>query len=442
MLELENKLASKSYKFGVLYCGPKQKSEEEILANNGISADFQEFLNFLGQEITLKGYQGFSGGLDTKQNATGQKTIVSKIRDYEIMFHVAQFLPFSECDSQQLGRKRHIGNDIVLFIFKEDKEPLDVSTFVSEMNHVFIVVHKCKEVHDTAATRYLVNFASKGGVHSFAPQLPYPPVFEKTNVFRRFLLTKAINSERAALCSPSFLKRISLSRKTLLNDVASKCAVPEMPSAKGKSVDFRVHGNGREPVVASKKGIPRRKSFTSDKAHLGRNRSTSIGCSQDALIKKRASVVDKQEVAAASHERKLAFLEHQLNEALNEIDHLKLQLERVTAERDQFKHQLLNASSPVTLTAPGSVREADHRPLPPRTPPRRPPRSVSSFSPRNPSGPHSRGASPLRSNPCAAASPGVTSLPCRSSSPKSSFQASEHSHHHQSSPEIGIRRSP
>ena len=54
MLELENKLASKSYKFGVLYCGPKQKSEEEILANNGISADFQEFLNFLGQEITLK----------------------------------------------------------------------------------------------------------------------------------------------------------------------------------------------------------------------------------------------------------------------------------------------------------------------------------------------------------------------------------------------------
>ena len=104
--------------------------------------------------------------------------------DSTLVFHT-HAVQFSECDSQQLGRKRHIGNDIVLFIFKEDKEPLDVSTFVSEMNHVFIVVHKCKEVHDTAATRYLVNFASKGGVHSFAPQLPYPPVFEKTNVFRR-----------------------------------------------------------------------------------------------------------------------------------------------------------------------------------------------------------------------------------------------------------------
>ena len=105
-------------------------------------------------------------------------------------------------------------------------------------------------------------------------------------------------------------------------------------------MDFRVHGNGREPVVASKKGIPRRKSFTSDKAHLGRNRSTSIGCSQDALIKKRASVVDKQEVAAASHERKLAFLEHQLNEALNEIDHLK----------PEYHHISLLLSVPQELT--------------------------------------------------------------------------------------------
>lgn len=34
------------------------------------------------------------------------------------MFHVSTFLPYTVGDTQQLQRKRHIGNDIVAIVFQ------------------------------------------------------------------------------------------------------------------------------------------------------------------------------------------------------------------------------------------------------------------------------------------------------------------------------------
>ena len=36
------------------------------------------------------------------------------------MFHVSTMLPRSESDTQQIERKRHIGNDIVMIVFLEE----------------------------------------------------------------------------------------------------------------------------------------------------------------------------------------------------------------------------------------------------------------------------------------------------------------------------------
>ena len=44
---------------------------------------------------------------------TGQESIYTKFQDAEIMFHVSTLLPHSARDSQQIERKRHIGNDRV-----------------------------------------------------------------------------------------------------------------------------------------------------------------------------------------------------------------------------------------------------------------------------------------------------------------------------------------
>ena len=126
-------LQSKQYKFGIIYQKQNQYTEEQIFQNNNLSQEFEKFLGILGDVITLQGHQGFSGGLDTKHNQTGTKTVFTVFNGYEIMFHVGPFLPFrfnfskyfflyyhffssSPTDQQQLGRKRHIGNDIVSIV--------------------------------------------------------------------------------------------------------------------------------------------------------------------------------------------------------------------------------------------------------------------------------------------------------------------------------------
>jgi len=56
----------KKFKFGVLYCKGHQKKEEEMFGNENGSVEFDEFLNFLGPRIQLKGHLGHTGGLDKK----------------------------------------------------------------------------------------------------------------------------------------------------------------------------------------------------------------------------------------------------------------------------------------------------------------------------------------------------------------------------------------
>lgn len=62
--------------------------------------------------------KGFRGGLDTQYGQTGTESIYTHFRQNEIMFHVSTLLPFTVGDTQQLQRKRHIGNDIVAIVFQ------------------------------------------------------------------------------------------------------------------------------------------------------------------------------------------------------------------------------------------------------------------------------------------------------------------------------------
>ncbi|KAI4577578.1 hypothetical protein MJT46_003413 [Ovis ammon polii x Ovis aries] len=84
---------------------------------------FQKFLNLLGDTITLKGWTGYRGGLDTKNDTTGIHSVYTIYQGHEIMFHVSTMLPYSKENKQQVERKRHIGNDIVTIVFQEGEEP-------------------------------------------------------------------------------------------------------------------------------------------------------------------------------------------------------------------------------------------------------------------------------------------------------------------------------
>ncbi len=131
----------------------------------------------------MKGWKGYRAGLDVNDGQTGKNSFYTKWQGYEIMFHVSALLPFHPGDRQQLERKRHIGNDIVVLIFQESEQQFKLSSISSKQNHVFCFVRPC-------GNGYEMEVATKTGVPSFTPELPEPCILDRRPVSRDFLLHK------------------------------------------------------------------------------------------------------------------------------------------------------------------------------------------------------------------------------------------------------------
>ncbi len=52
------------FKFGALYCGAGQSTEEQMFANVLGSPAWFEFMSLISTRIELRNYQGYRGGLD------------------------------------------------------------------------------------------------------------------------------------------------------------------------------------------------------------------------------------------------------------------------------------------------------------------------------------------------------------------------------------------
>ena len=165
LLDYDEHNRSATYKFGVILQRGRQVTEEEmfnncideerwtapndlkenVVINNGVvrandagvgngvhlingHGDFERgkhelmrFMDVIADRVTLRGFEGFRGGLDVKSNHTGKESYYTRLRDgREIMFHVSTLLPYLTNDKQQLQRKRHIGNDMVCIVFQEE----------------------------------------------------------------------------------------------------------------------------------------------------------------------------------------------------------------------------------------------------------------------------------------------------------------------------------
>lgn len=218
LLAMEERQVIRSYKFGLAYLGRGQSKEEEMFRNKleDTSSEFREFLNFLGETIELKNWRGYRAGLDVALDQTGKHSVYTKWQGYEIMFHVSAMLPFVEGDHQQLERKRHIGNDIVVIVFQQDPStPFKLDTITSKQNHVICVVAPNGDGYDIVV-------APKDGVPPFTPDLPEPAHIKKDATSRDFFLHKLVNGERASYKAPSFASKISRTRRVLLADVADR----------------------------------------------------------------------------------------------------------------------------------------------------------------------------------------------------------------------------
>ncbi|XP_007898914.1 rap1 GTPase-activating protein 2 isoform X2 [Callorhinchus milii] len=205
------------FKFGVIYQQLSQTTEAELFGNNEESPAFKEFLQLLGDTIILQDFKGFRGGLDVVHGQTGIESVYTTFKRREIMFHVSTKLPFTEGDTQQLQRKRHIGNDIVAIVFQEENTPFVPDMIASNFLHAYVVVQV--ENPGTDSTIYKISVTARDGVHLFGPMLPSPPVFKKGTELREFLLTKLINAESACYKSEKFAKLENRTRAALLDNL-------------------------------------------------------------------------------------------------------------------------------------------------------------------------------------------------------------------------------
>ncbi|XP_032665226.1 rap1 GTPase-activating protein 1-like isoform X3 [Odontomachus brunneus] len=288
----EHALISK-FKFGVLQQQFGQVTEEQLFGNRHITPAFQEFLDLLGQKIDLKNHRGYRGGLDTQHGHTGKFAMYEVFRGRELLFHVSAFLPYSEVDSQQLQRKRHIGNDIVTIIFQEEATPFSPDMIASHFLHAFIVVQVIDPC--TPNTRYKMSVTARNDVPFFGPTLPTPAVFLRSVEFKEFLLTKLINAENAAYKAEKFSKLELRTRSALLESL--------MEDLQGKTNEFlgdvitlNVAGLNVCPVSPTTNNVPASGSSSGSrfidtvrKALISRVRNTSTESVLHHLVRRSQS---------------------------------------------------------------------------------------------------------------------------------------------------------
>ncbi|CAO3589989.1 unnamed protein product [Absidia cylindrospora] len=273
----------KNYKFGLLSIQDDQSSEEDWFSNTGLSDDLEQFLNIIGQRITLQGYKGYAAGLDTKCGESGKYSYATTWKENEIMFHVGPLMPYHSQDKQQVHRKRYIGNDIVCIVFMETNQShrFDPGSIRSQFLHVFIVVHP-ETMNGKKCWR--VEVVSNKNVQEFGPPIPSPPLFFAENELCKFLILKMVSAENAALQSDKFSIPNAKARqgifKTLV-DMGLAAASDEAPITTKQKYPtnlLRSSKNGLDGYLAMKgsngsSGPPPIQYNGSSKANKGSNNS-------------------------------------------------------------------------------------------------------------------------------------------------------------------------
>uniref|UniRef100_A0A3Q3JU39 Rap-GAP domain-containing protein n=1 Tax=Monopterus albus TaxID=43700 RepID=A0A3Q3JU39_MONAL len=214
IVTFDEHVINNNFKFGVIYQKFGQTSEEELFGNNEESPAFVEFLEFLGEKIELHNFKGFRGGLDVIHGQTGTESVYCNYGSKEVMFHVSTKLPYTEGDTQQLQRKRHIGNDIVAIVFQEENTPFVPDMIASNFLHAYAVVQVVNPCSDNVL--YKVSVTARDDVPFFGPALPNPAVFKKGPEFHEFLFTKLINAEYACYKADKFARLEERTRSALL----------------------------------------------------------------------------------------------------------------------------------------------------------------------------------------------------------------------------------
>ena len=116
--------AHETHKVGVIYVGPGQADDEQmILSNEFGSLRYADFLHGLGTLIPLRDIDKsctFLGGLSA-EDGDGEFSYMWEDDVMQVIFHVATMMPNRESDPKCSKKKRHIGNDFVAIVYNNAK---------------------------------------------------------------------------------------------------------------------------------------------------------------------------------------------------------------------------------------------------------------------------------------------------------------------------------
>ncbi|XP_026188718.1 rap1 GTPase-activating protein 1 isoform X3 [Mastacembelus armatus] len=280
IVTFDEHVISNNFKFGVIYQKFGQTSEEELFGNNEESPAFIEFLQFLGEKIELHNFKGFRGGLDVTHGQTGSESVYCNYRNKEVMFHVSTKLPYTEGDTQQLQRKRHIGNDIVAIVFQEENTPFVPDMIASNFLHAYIVVQVVNPCSDNVL--YKVSVTARDDVPFFGPTLPNPAVFKKGPEFHEFLFTKLINAEYACYKADKFAKLEERTRSALIETLHEELHVNSqaMMGIGGEDDRLENGSGGGGGFFESFKRVIRSRSQSMDAMGIAFRRPHTVSTSQ------------------------------------------------------------------------------------------------------------------------------------------------------------------
>ncbi|XP_039710147.1 rap1 GTPase-activating protein 1 isoform X3 [Pteropus medius] len=278
IVTFDEHVISNNFKFGVIYQKLGQTSEEELFSTNEESPAFVEFLEFLGQKVKLQDFKGFRGGLDVTHGQTGTESVYCNFRNKEIMFHVSTKLPYTEGDTQQLQRKRHIGNDIVAVVFQDENTPFVPDMIASNFLHAYVVVQA--EGGGPDGPLYKVSVTARDDVPFFGPPLPDPAVFRKGPEFQEFLLTKLINAEYACYKAEKFAKLEERTRAALLETLYEELHIhSQSMMGLGGDEDKMENGSGGGGFFESFKRVIRSRSQSMDAMGLSNKKPNTVSTS-------------------------------------------------------------------------------------------------------------------------------------------------------------------
>ena len=128
-------------KIAVLYVGPKQTTEAQILGNIDGSPLYLDFLAGLGRLVRLKGQVDvFLGALNRDDDSDGEYAYAWWDDLSQMIFHTATLMPNHPGSETHNNKKRLIGNDYVKIVYNDSGSPFVFDTIDTEWNFINIVI--------------------------------------------------------------------------------------------------------------------------------------------------------------------------------------------------------------------------------------------------------------------------------------------------------------